>query len=284
MDIVAILSLVAVFTAMLALGAGIHPRRLLRELTRFGLLARSLCIALLVVPVVAIVAGTLFGLERAPMAGLLLIGISPGAPMALRQSRQSGGHAHFSMALQVAVALLAIVAVPAWVLTLDALYSGRAEISLEVLARQVFLAQFLPLGCGAACALFFPALAARLVAPLLRMGGVALLIVAALVLWQYGPLLPALGPAPIAASVLLAASAIGLGHWAGGPAHDTRTASAIVCALRNPGIALLVASANGMPAMATHMVLAHVVVTAVLLFAYLSFRRRQAGTPAIPPA
>ena len=80
------------------------------------------------------------------------------------------------------------------------------------------------------------------------MSGVGLLIVAALLLWQFGPLLPALGAAPIAASALLAASAIGLGHWVGGPDEDTRITSAIVCALRNPGIALLVASANGMPA------------------------------------
>ena len=280
MDIVAILSLAAVFSAMFALGAGIHPRRLFRELARFGLLARALCVALIAVPLVAIGAATLFGLERAPLAGLLLIGISPGAPMALRRSRESGGHAQFSMVLQVAVALLAIVAVPAWVLILDALYSARADISLEVLARQVFLAQLLPIGGGAICAAVFPTVAARLVGPMLRMSGVGLLIVAALLLWQFGPLLPALGAAPIAASALLAASAIGLGHWVGGPDEDTRITSAIVCALRNPGIALLVASANGMPAMATHMVLAHVVVTAILLLAYLFFRRRNAGAAA----
>jgi len=284
MDIVAILSLTAVFAAMFALGAGVQPRRLFKELSRFGLLARALCVALVAVPVVAIIAATLFGLERAPLAGLLLIGISPGAPMALRRARKSGGHASFSMVLQVALALLAIVAVPAWVLILDALYSARADISLVVLARQVFLTQLLPLGCGAACAALFPSLGARLAAPMLSLSGVVLLIVAALLLWEFGPLLPALGAAPVAASALLAASAIGLGHWAGGPADDTRTTAAIVCALRNPGIALLVASANDLPPVTTHMVLAHVVVTALLLLVYLFFRRRMAGAPASPSA
>lgn len=274
MTFVGIFSLASVFAAMFALGAGSRPFKLAADVAAFGLLARSLFIALVVVPAAAVAVVTLFDLERALLAGLLLIGISPGAPMALRRSRESGGQASFSMVLQVMVALLAIVAVPAWILLLDALYGGRHDLVLAQVARQVFLAQLLPLGCGSACAFLFPTLAARVSRPILRASGVMLVVVAVLVLWQVGPNLPRLGPLPFAASALLAAIAIVLGHLVGGPAPDTRTTSAVICALRNPGIALLVASANRMPPAVQQMIIAHVVITTLLLLVYLAVRRR----------
>jgi BASS family bile acid:Na+ symporter len=284
MNSVGVLSLVSVFAAMFALGAGSRPMLLVRQLGEFGLLARCLGMALIAVPAVAMLAGSLFALQPAALAGLLLIGISPGAPMALRRSREHGGHASFSIVLQVAVALLAIVAVPAWVLLLDLLYGAHADIDLVPLAHQVLMAQLLPLGLGVACALFQPSIAARLAGPLLRLSGIMLLVICALVLWQVGPLLPGLGMRPFGASALLAASAIGLGHWVGGPAADTRTTSAIVCALRNPGIALLVASTNAMSETAKQVVMAHVLVTTLLLLAYLAARRRWAGPAEAPRA
>ncbi len=42
--------------------------------------------------------------------------------------------------------------------------------------------------------------------------------------------------------------------------------------MRNPGIALLVASTNKLPAEVTLMVLAHVLLTALLLVGYLALR------------
>ena len=79
-------------------------------------------------------------------------------------------------------------------------------------------------------------------------------------------------PAARRAADLVAASAIGLGHWAGGHDPETRTSSAIVCSLRNPGIALLVASANGLPASAKIMVVCHVITTAIVLGHYAKER------------
>ncbi len=125
------------------------------------------------------------------------------------------------MVLQVMVAVLAVFAVPAWVLLVDLLYRAHADIAVIDLAKQVFLAQLLPLSLGAACATSLPNLAARLTAPLLRLSGIMIAGIALLVLWKVGPKLPSLGIAPWFACATLAASSIGLGHLVGGPAPDT---------------------------------------------------------------
>lgn len=276
MNAVSTIALGTVFASMFALGAGFQMRWFTQEMPKPGLIARCLGVALVAVPAMAIILGPLLELKPGLLAGFLLIGISPGAPMALRRSQDSGGRVSFSMVLQVTVAVFAIFAVPAWVLILDALYGERAGIDILDVAKQVFLAQLLPLACGAACAIRFPLLAARVARPLLRASAVLLLVIVGLVLWQVGPKLPALGVAAFAASALLAASAIGLGHWAGGPAADTRTTSAILCAMRNPGIALLVASTNRLPETAKLVVIAHVLMTALLLFLYLALWRWRA--------
>ena len=77
---------------------------------------------------------------------------------------------------------------------------------------------------------------------------------------------------------MLTGCTLALGQLAGGPAPETRTAAAVICAMRNPGIALLVASTNKLPAESTLMVLAHVLLTALLIVVYLAlFRPRGAG-------
>ncbi len=50
------------------------------------------------------------------------------------------------------LAILAILAVPAWVLMVHWMYNAAAEIGIIALARQVATAQLLPLGLGAALA------------------------------------------------------------------------------------------------------------------------------------
>ncbi|OAI42653.1 hypothetical protein AYO41_03875 [Verrucomicrobia bacterium SCGC AG-212-E04] len=279
MNLVAILALACVFSAMFALGTRLQPRRLAQELPEFGLIARALGVALIAVPTLALVYASLLEIRPVLLAGFLLIGISPGAPMALLRAHEHGGRASFSVVLQVAIAVFAIFAVPAWILVLDFMYGADAAVDITGIAFEVFRAQLLPLVCGAVCANFFPSLAARLAGPLLRLSAILLLVVLALVLWNLGPRLPELGWAPYVASALLSASGLALGHFAGGPAVDTRTAAAILCTMRNPGIALLILSANRFPAIATVMVLAHVLVTALLLVVYLAIRRRTVGLP-----
>ena len=68
--------------------------------------------------------------------------------MALRRSLGAGSHHSVTTALQLLMATLAIVSMPLSVALFNPLYAGHATISPGEVARQVFIAQLLPLGPG----------------------------------------------------------------------------------------------------------------------------------------
>ena len=61
--------------------------------------------------------------------GIVLMAISPGAPIALRKSLAAGGHRAFAPALQILVAMLAVVSIPLSIAALDVVYAGDASIA-----------------------------------------------------------------------------------------------------------------------------------------------------------
>jgi bile acid:Na+ symporter, BASS family len=266
---IGLLALSCVFMAMTALGSSVNPLNVRRVLPEARQLALALLVALVAVPVITLGLASFMGLSGAALVGLLLVGISPGAPLALRKSRDAGSEAAFATALQVAIALFAIVAVPAWIMILDYIYTTQHGITLEVLARQVFVAQLLPLACGMAIGFWVPALAQRLFRPLLRLSALLLLALGLLVISQAWQALLDVPPRAALTSVGVVASALALGHWVSGPSLHTRAAGAIVCAMRNPGIALLVASVNGLPTGAKVIVIAHILITVLGVLGYL---------------
>ncbi len=284
LDVVGVFALVCVFMAMAGLGAGTNPARLNLSAAHRWRVGAAVALALVAVPLVTLLVAGILDLKSAALVGILLVGISPGAPLALRKSRESGGEAGFSTVLQVTVALLSIVAVPAWIMILGAIYGREAGISLAILAKQVFIAQILPLACGIALAVWTPAFAKRIAGPLLRASSIMLLLLAVLIVSQVWRALLGEPLHAAIASVVITMAALAMGHWACGPSRETRTAGAVICALRNPGIALLVASANGFPEASKVVILSHVLITAIMLVVYLAAmkRFRPASEPLAP--
>jgi BASS family bile acid:Na+ symporter len=279
LDVVGFFALLCVFMAMAGLGAGTNPARLNLSRPDLWRVAATVALALVAVPLVTLLVARSLDLRSAALVGILLVGISPGAPLALRKSRESGGEAGFSTVLQVTVALLSIVAVPAWIVILGVLYGREAGISLAILAKQVFIAQILPLACGIALAFWTPAFAKRIASPLLRASNILLLVVAVLIVSQVWRALLGEPVHAAIASIVITGSALAMGHWACGPSRETRTAGAVICALRNPGIALLVASANGFPEASKVVILAHVLITAIMLIVYLTAMKHFGPSP-----
>jgi len=95
-----------VFTMMFSLGLGIAARELKLIWQRPGLMARGLFSVLVAVPAVALLVTRFLELPRFVEIGLVLMAISPGAPIALRRSLGAGGHRAFAPSLQICVALL----------------------------------------------------------------------------------------------------------------------------------------------------------------------------------
>ena len=263
-----------VFTVMFSLGLGIAARELKLIWQRPGLMARGLFSVLVAVPAVALLVTRFLELPRFVEIGLVLMAISPGAPIALRRSLGAGGHRAFAPSLQICVALLTVASMPLSIGALNELYSGRASITPWSVAKQVFVVQLLPLALGMTVRRYGRALADRLEPRLVPLGNVMLIGVVIAVLVDVWEVTMNAGVRVWPSIALTTAAALALGHWLGGPEPATRTAVAITSALRNAGLALLVATLNAAPRAVTGTVLAYVLVSALLVVPYIMWRRR----------
>ena len=278
-DLFTVLAAAAVFIIMFTLGLGIALPELRWLGRRTGLLARALFAVLVAVPAVAVAVEQALDLPRSAGLGIVLMAIAPGAPVALRRSLDAGGHQTFAPSLQVLLALLAVVSMPLSLAALVWLYDGHASLAPGAVARQVLLAQLLPLGAGALLRRQAPALAARLEPPAARASVLLLIgLTVAILLLRWRVVVEA-GPVAVAAMAFITGGALAIGHVLGGPDPDTRTAVAISSAARNPGLALLVATLNQAPPEVGRVVLAYVVVSAVVVLPYAAWRRRVRPAP-----
>jgi predicted Na+-dependent transporter len=268
-----------VFTVMFDLGLAIVPGDFRRAWQHPGLMLKGLFSVLVVVHAVALAVTRAFDLARPVEVGIVLMAISPGAPVALRRSLNAGGDRAFAPALQIAVALLAVVSMPLWIAALDEVYGAAATVDPRHLARQVFMAQLLPLGLGMLVRQASPWWAGQIGARLGRVATVLLIALALLALINVWQTVVDAGLHATAAIALTTALVLACGHLLGGPDPASRTALAIVSAARNPGLALLVAAVNGAAPAIIATVLAYPVVSALTVIPYLIWRHRVAALP-----
>ena len=280
--VLSIAAAATIFTVMFGLGLEIAPGEFRWVWRRPGLMVKALFSVLVAVPVLALVVTRALDLPRAVEVGIVLMAISPGAPVALRRSLAAGGHRAFAPALQIALAALAVASMPLSVAVLDEYYQGRATVAPEALARQVFFAQLLPLSLGVVTRYLSAGAAAWLAPRLARLGTMLLLLLVVLALIDIWKIVIDAGSRVASAIVVVTLAALAIGHLLGGPDPATRTASAISSALRNPGLAFLVATVNGLPAATNATVVAYFVIAAFIVLPYVFWRRRATATGADP--
>jgi bile acid:Na+ symporter, BASS family len=274
--VITLVAAATIFTVMFTLGLGIVLAEFRGVARSSGLVARALFAVLVAVPVLAVLVVRGLDLPRPVQVGIVLMAISPGAPMALRNSIGAGGHRAFAPALQIMVSLLAVVSMPLSIAALSALYAGDATVAPRDVALQVFKAQLLPLGLGMLVRRLAPDLAARAEPGLGQLSGVLLATLLLLVLVDVTPVLAGASWRVVVVIVLVTLLAVGTGHLLGGPEPPTRTAVAICSAARNPGLALLVATQNAASQTVIATVLVYLVVSALTLVPYIVFSRRLA--------
>lgn len=278
--LLALTAAATVFGVMFTLGLGIALRDFRWAEHHPGTVARGLFCALVVPPAIALAVSRALDLPRAAEIGIVLMSIAPGAPVALRRSLGAGGHRAFAPTLQIMLALLAILSLPLSVRALDEVYAGHAAVAFGHVAKQVFVAQLMPLALGMLTRRFAPVLAARIEPHAARLSAlllVALVIGVLLDIWQ---VVFEAGARVALAVAIVTALILWTGHLLGGPDASTRTAVALSSALRNPGLALLVATLNAAtpPLIAT--VLAYLVVSSAVVTVYvLASRSSRAHSP-----
>lgn len=275
--LMSVVAFATVFSVMFVVGLGIAPREFRWVWQHPALIAKGLFAVLIAVPAIALVVTRAFELSRPVEIGIVLMAIAPGAPVALRRSLGAGGHHSFAPALQILVAMLAVVSMPMTIALLNDVYSGHASIDPMHLAKQVFMVQLLPLGLGMLFRGVWPTAAAWLEPKLARVATAMLLLLGALAVVDIGHVVVAAGPRIVLAIATVTALALAAGHSLGGADPGTRTAIAISSAARNPGLALLVASLNAAPPEITATILAYLLVSALTMIPYVFWRRRAGG-------
>jgi BASS family bile acid:Na+ symporter len=217
----------------------------------------------------------LSGLKGAVAAGILLMAISPGAPVALRRAIEAGGHSAFAPALHLAIVISAVATVPASLAILDAIYEKSFSVSPLDVARQVFLAQILPLGLGAALRAFRPGIAQRIQPGLARASNLMLLALGLVLLVAFRRMLEDIGWAPFIAGAALSACALIVGATFAGTDAAVRPAGAVAAAMRNPGLALLIAAVNKLPVAVVASVFGYALGLALVVTAFVLWQGRR---------
>ena len=277
----------ALFTVMLALGLGLRPQALLQWRHRPALPLRVLLGSCLLVPLLALL---LLHLTRGwpiPPAGrfaIALMGLCPSAPLALRKAGASGGDRQLAALLQVSAALIAILSVPMLAILFRASFGLAGwEIRPLDVALQVGQVQVLPLLLGLLLRGWQPQLAERLERPLNLIANLLLLLVVFLVLRKTGPLLLATlprHPAGLLAMLLLIGASQLLGRLLGGWHGREGVSTALVTAMRNPGLALLFATRHGanLPGLKLW-ILAYVLITVLASIPLVQLSRQPQASP-----
>ena len=259
---------------MFGIGLGLGPGDLRRAWRSPGPVLRGLLAVLVAVPVLALIIVRALELPVLAQAGIVLMAMSPGAPVALRRSLDAGGHSAFAPGLQICVALLAVLSMPLSIAALNQIYGAHASIAPAEVMSQVLMAQLVPLGLASCSGARSPR-SPRASSPGSRGSATSC--------WSRpshsasrvrGEATLRAGMPVLAACVALHGAALGAGHLFGGPGRATRTATAMISAARNPGLALLVATQNAAPPQVTATILAYLVISALVITPYAIWRHR----------
>lgn len=259
-------------SVMLALGLSLRPEAMHHWRTQPDLPLRVLLGSCVVVPLLAWLLLQLpwsDAISRPARHAIALMAVCPSAPLALRKANRSGGDRQLAALLQVSAALAAIVSVPLLTLLYRQTFGleGWLIRPLDV-AKQVLQVQMLPLLAALVLRRQLPGLADRIEVPLEKLANGLLLLLIALVLLKAGPQListvPA-DPAGLMAMVLVSISALVVGWTMGAGQHRRARTTALVTAMRNPGLALLFATAHGQDIPALKLwILTYVLVTVLI--------------------
>ncbi len=231
---------IAVVLTVLALGMSASFGDATSLFRRPAKLASALFSMNVVMPLFTLAMTTLFDLRPTVALALVALSVAPIPPILPRKAMSAGGGAAYTIGLLASAAVFAIVFVPL------ALFGIEVHVPIAKLAFVIALTVLAPLAVGMTIHRFAPRFAARAAKPtsvvalvLLGLCGVPVFIVTM-------PLIVTLlGNGTLAAIVAFNVVGLAAGHLLGGPDRDERSVLALTTASRHPGVAFVIALANG---------------------------------------
>jgi bile acid:Na+ symporter, BASS family len=260
----------AIFLLMVSVGMSLKLAELvfkLRQLDWFAWL-RLVLATFLLPPLLALLLANLFRLTTGELAGIFMVGVTPGAPLLTRNLARKGFDMHLAASYQLWAAMLVPVMIPMVVAAAAKLYSYTVWISPLVLLSQILTKQLLPLAVGMAIAAVAPKVGEKYQTTLNLAGNSILTILIGLMLFKMGPALKAITPMLPIVALLLAAGSMGAIWLIGLGDPVTKETFAICNANRHVGLALLLSGQYLHARRAVPAIACYALIAPVVMFAY----------------
>ena len=234
---------IAIFIAGVLFTAGLEVtfEQILEPLRDAGLVVRALLANVLLTPLFVYGMTVLFPMERPYAIGVLLYGLSSGAPYTPKLVGAAAGHVPNSIAATMLLTVLTIVYMP---LVLPYVVPG-AQIGIWEIAKPLLLQLFVPLVFGLGIRRLSERTAARLLRPsnlLVNLSAVTFLVLALVLHWE--ELAATVGTGAISAAVALTFAAFAIGHALGPSGRRGPVTLGLITTARNIGAAATIATAN----------------------------------------
>jgi BASS family bile acid:Na+ symporter len=278
--IVALLVVLKITVTIIIFGIGLDstPHDAVRLFRHPALLLRSVLAMYVLVPMAAVGLVILLPLPPGAEAALLVLAVSAGAPLLPRKLLGIGDGA-YTFSLVVVSAVLAVILVPLWLEMLGPLFPRLPRLAPEKTALVLGESFFLPLLAGMAVRRVFPEVAARTGGRVVGLAGLAMTLAAIALLAVNLHVVLEVKWQGIAALALLILMALVIGHLAGGPEEENRSALAVACATRHIGVAVFVATS--LPGGRTAAVISiYIAVSVAITLPYTRWRRLVAARQA----
>lgn len=257
------LNLALLTSAMLSLGLRANLEDVAASAKKFRLMAFGITANFILVPLATLALLSLFQPHPMVATGFLILAVFPGAPAGLSCSATAKGDVHYAMAIMIVLVVLSVLISPLLLQLL--LYWLYPEIDLKInsfgIIKRLLLVQLLPLILGLSVRQWAPKWAERLTPFLKILTALLFFTVVAWVLATQYPSLVEIGLRGWSGLLLLLSVSLVLGWICGGPALSTRKTLALVTAIHNFAVALLIVTDNFPETPAVTAVVAYVLVS-----------------------
>lgn len=265
-----------------ALGLRSKAEDLVELLERPRMLARSMLAMNLIMPAFAIAVVKLFDLRIEVAVALIALSLAPVPPLLPRKEAQAGGDRSFAVSLLVVFAVFAVVWIPLAVQAVGWIFDRQLGMSAGPIAWIVVTLILAPLLLGVVLRRYAADFARRIEPLVSRVAGIALLLVAGLIVASTAPqMLEQIGDGTLLLLTAFILVGLAVGHWLGGPDPREQTDLAFATSSRHPGIALAIAFTTFPDAVAVKALVAlYLIVNILIGIPYVKWRARKAGARA----
>ncbi|MHC3437606.1 bile acid:sodium symporter family protein [Natrialbaceae archaeon A-gly3] len=240
--VVEVTTTIFVLSTMFSLGMELSLDQLLIAFRKRRLLAKSLIVNLVAVPLLAYLLVRSIPMKAGYAAGVVLIAVAPGAPFGPKFSEISKSDIEFASGLMAVLGIISVVTIP---VSLALLLPGNVTLDSLALGWMIFGIQLLPLLAGIGLDFHYSSVTNWLYPPVQRLSDLSFLFLIVLLVAVYGnEMIRLIGTGTLFISVVIICVSLLLGYVLGGPGRYTREVLATTTAARNAAIALFIATTS----------------------------------------